>query len=67
MTAVWGEIMSNVIPFVRPRASKESIDWLITQGYLKAERRNSASAVHEALTRLQNDMYREAWDPPVIA
>jgi hypothetical protein len=59
--------MSNVIPLLRPRASKETIDWLISQGYLKAERRNSASAVHEALARMRDDMYREAWDPPVTA
>ena len=68
IAVVWEEAkMSNVIPLLRSRASKETIDWLITQGYLKAEKRNIAGAVHEALARLRNDMYREAWDPPIIA
>jgi hypothetical protein len=63
-----GKIMSNIIPFVRPRASVETVDWLVRRGYLKAEKRHSASAVHEALGRMRNEMERESWeyDPPPI-
>jgi hypothetical protein len=60
--------MSNVIPLLHPRASKETIDWLIKHEYLKAEKRNIASAVHEALAAMRNELDREAWeyDPPPV-
>ena len=60
--------MSNVIPLLRPRASKETIDWLIKHGYLEAEKRNISSAVNEALDRMRSELDREAWeyDPPPV-
>jgi len=63
--------MSNVIPFSRPGASVETIDWLVKLGYLKADRRHSASAVHEALGRMRDDLSRDQtiWEqePPPVA
>jgi len=63
--------MSNVIPFSRPTAAVETIDRLIKLGYLKADKRHNASAVHEALGRMRADLSGEGtiWqhDPPPVA
>ena len=63
--------MNNVIQFSRPRASVETIEALIRLGYLKVSRRHIASAVHEALSRMRDDLSREkaTWehDPPPVA
>jgi len=48
----------------------ETIEALIRLGYLKASKRHIASAVHEALARMRDDLYHEqtTWDdPPHVA
>jgi hypothetical protein len=66
-----GGVMNNVIQLSRPKASVETIAELIRLGYLKTSRRHIASAVHEALGRMRDDLSREqaTWehDPPPVA